>query len=111
MEKVEIGGVALIPIGASIHKVEWITFEGRAWLAPLWILSHDQKMMRPVRIVAPRFAPGYTPLAGDEVLRLFEAIQLTDALLEHGQVPPELTPLVEVREDPPIWADAPSAMN
>lgn len=111
MEKVEIGGVALIPIGPHIHKVEWIIFENRAWLAPLWMLSIDQKMMRPVRIVAPRFAPGHTPPDGDEAFRLFVAVQLTDELLEQGIVPPELAALVEVREEPPIWTDAPGALN
>ena len=109
--KVEIRGTVLLPIGRTIQSIEWVEYDARAWLAPLWIVSPDGKAQRPLRIVAPRFAPGYDPLPGHEVLEIFREVRLPGSLLEQGHVPPELAPLVEVRENPDIWADVPAELG
>ncbi len=111
MEKVEVGGVVTLIIGGTIRRVEWVEFDGRAWLAPQWSISLDRKQMSPTHIIAPRSAPGTRPIPGHEVLQLLGEMRLPASLLERADVPQQLEQLVEVRKSPAIWADAPAAMN
>lgn len=108
MPEVTIGGTVTIPVGAEILNVQWVEYDGRAWLTPLWIVALGEKTMRPLRIIAPRFAPGFDPIPGAEILKIFQQMPLTKSLLEQGVIPAELAPLVEVRENPDIWAPCPS---
>lgn len=101
---VEIGGVVHLPIGGEVWLVEWIEYRGRAWLTPLWIASPDGKWRRPLRIIAPKFAPGHTPPPGPAILEIFQEMPLPASLLEKGVIPEELASLVEVHENPDIIA-------
>lgn len=99
-----------IPVGSEIRDFDVIHHESRAWLVPRWLVSPDGKWLRPLRIVAPRFAPGYKPLPGLDVLRIFEqAVLLPASLLDRGVIPPELAAVVEVRESPDISVPNPNA--
>jgi hypothetical protein len=92
-----------VPVGDSILSIEWITYNGQAWLVPAWILSPDGKTQRPLRLIAPKFAPGVQPIPGPEMLGVFQqGILLTEALLERGEIPPQLEKLVEILEEPDI---------
>ena len=92
----------MLPVGGAMLQVDTIEFEGRYWLAPVWIVSPDQKTMRPLRLIAPKFAPGYAPPKGPEILEIFQEMPLPKTLLEQGAIPEELQPAVEVRENPDI---------
>lgn len=105
--EVEIGGVIRLPVGSAFREIVWIEYLDRAWLVPLWIVSSDQQTRKPLRIISPRFAPGYTPLKGPDALRIFEGMLLPASLLERGEIPDELRPVVEVRENPDIWSHIP----
>ncbi len=100
-----------LPVGNAVLSVEWVTYDDRAWLAPLWIVSPDGKTRRPVRLIAPRPAPGIKPIPGPEILKIFAQIPLSQALLEQGEIPPELGQLVEVLEAPDISFPTPEALN
>ena len=95
----------------EVLEVDWINHDGRAWLVPTWILSPDGKMQTPLRIIAPRFAPGYDPIPGPDVLQFFQKIPVPKSLLDKGLIPKELKQLVEVRENPGIWFRNPKASH
>lgn len=112
MQEVEIGGVVYLTTAEMmIVRVEWLQYQGRAWLAPSWAVSPDGTVMSPVRIIAPVLVAGSRPMPGPEALEFLEAGPLPARLLEHGEIPPELLRLVEVRESPEIFAIGPAAMN
>lgn len=89
----------------GLRLVDWLEYDGRAWIADLWIVASDGKSQRPLRIIAPRFAPGFEPIPGPSVLQFFQTMQVPESLLEQGFVPSELAPLIEVRENPDIYAE------
>jgi len=39
-----------IPVGSLILDIDWINYNGRAWLVPVWIHSPDGKTRRPLRL-------------------------------------------------------------
>ncbi len=98
--------------GPNILTVDAIEHEGRAWIVPNWIVSPDKKWMKPLRIIAPRFAQGSKPIPGFEALQhIFGAMQLPESLLERGQIPPGLAQLIEVHENPDIIVRNPDVLN
>lgn len=101
----------MIMSGSDVLEMETIEFEGRYWLVPNWFLSPDGQTMRPLRIIAPRFAPGYKPIAGLAALEIFRALPLPKTLLEQGVIPSELSPVVEVRESPDIVVPNPDVLQ
>ena len=109
VEEIEIQGTVPTIAGPSIRMVEWVNYRNRAWLVPLWIPSHDGKWLRPVRLIAPKFAPGYSPLPGSEVLEIFQRVTIPEALLD--SLGPQVgdTPLLEVLESPPAISKNPAA--
>ena len=109
VEEIEIQGTVHAISGSSIRVIEWVNFQNRAWLAPLWLPSHDGKWMRPIRLIAPKFAPGSTPLPGSEVLDLFQQVPIPEALLENLDPPGVDTPLLEILENPPAISRNPDA--
>jgi hypothetical protein len=110
--KVKIGGVVRVLTDKEPRFVEWVEYDGRAWLAGPWLTAHDGKSQRPLRIIALRFAPGYEPIPGPEVLQFFERIQVPTSLLDQGYLPDQfdrLRPQIEVRENPDIYTDVPAS--
>lgn len=109
--KVKIGGTISLPIDDAVEAIDWIEYQDRAWLVPVWIVAPDRKTQRPLRIIAPRFAPGYKPIPGMAILGHFRERPLPKALLEQGHIPPKLEQVVEVHENPDIYADTPGALD
>lgn len=98
-------------VGGQIWDIDFIEHDGRTWLVPLWSISPDGKSRRPLRLIAPRFAPGHKPAPGPEVLAIFRQMPIPAFLLEQGVIPPELAPLIEVRENPDIWLPNAKPLN
>lgn len=107
----EFGGKITILSDGNILSIEWVTFEGRAWVVPQWHVSPDKQFLRPVRIIAPRFAQGIAPPAGPDILQIFGQMQLPQTLLEQGVIPPDIAPVVEVRENPELAVRNPDVLN
>lgn len=106
---VKLGGRITVLTDAGPEEVDWIDFEDRVWIATLWFASHDQKWMKPIRIITPRFAPGMSiRLEAPHVEELFQKMPLPKALLERGATDSETSITVEVRESPDIVALNPS---
>lgn len=100
MEVVPVQGSFLLPVGAEVLKVDYILWQNRAWLAPLYI-EHDGSI-RPLRVIAPRWAPGSDPSPNPKLLEIFQQVHLTKAVLEQGHIPPDLAPLLEIVENPNV---------
>jgi hypothetical protein len=111
MQEVQIGGTVMIPVGNSIWTVAYVEWNNRAWLTPLWLQSSDGTKRRPVRLIAPKFAPGHTPIPGPDVLKIFQKFRLTAAVLEQGHIPAELGPIVEIVENPEIFIAVSAAVH
>lgn len=110
--EIKIGGEVPVLTDKGLRSVEWIEWDGRAWLADLWIVAPNGRSQKPLRIIAPKMAPGFPPIPGPEILAIFAKMPIPESLLESGYLPPELAPLYEVRESPDIWAaihDEPSS--
>ncbi len=109
MEEIELAGAVMLPIGSSIRPVDYVNWNNRSWLAPVWLEAPHGNTRQPLRLIAPRYAPGFTPPPGPEVLNLFQRVQLTQHVLEQGFVPDDLVPLVEIVESPPVFIRVNSA--
>lgn len=103
--KVTIGGTVPVLTDKGVQFVEWIEFDGRAWITGPWLVESHGKSRRPLRIIAPRFAAGFAPLPGPGVLGFFEKIQVPNSLLAQGHLPSGLARQLEVRENPDVCAD------
>ncbi len=100
------------PVGNSIREHDWINHDGRAWIVSGWIYSTDAKTRRPRLLIAPKFQPGSKPVPGPEVLGFFrQGIQLTDSLLERGEIPTGLEKQVEILKEPDITLPNPDASH
>lgn len=107
--KVKIGGTVRVLTDKESRFVEWVEYDGRAWLAGPWLIAPDGKSQRPLRIIALRFAPGYDPIPGPAVLQFFEKIPVPTSLLDHGYLREPLKSQIEVRENPDIYTDVPAS--
>ncbi|MGU9982334.1 hypothetical protein ACJ4V0_20055 [Phreatobacter sp. HK31-P] len=108
-EEIEIQGMVPAMSGPSVRMIEWVNFQNRAWLAPLWLPSRDAKWMRPVRLIAPKFAPGHSPPSGPEVLDIFQQVPIPEALLDSLAPQTVSTPLLEILENPQAISKNPAA--
>jgi hypothetical protein len=98
-------------LDGEIHHIDWVMWEGKAWLVSSWILSPDGKSMRPARIVSMRLAQGYHGDLGEAPLRFFEQEPISSDLLHKGLIPTGREKLYEVREAPPIDVPNPDATH
>lgn len=103
MEEIEIAGTVILPVGPNVLRVEYVIWQNRAWLAPVWLQAPDG-IMRPIRLIGPRFAPGIVPPPGPDVLNIFQQMPLSHATLEQGFIPEEMAPILEVIENPNVFA-------
>jgi hypothetical protein len=108
LEQIEIAGQIMLPIGASIMSVDYVFWQNRAWLSPIYIASPDGQV-RPLRLIAPRMAPGYTAPHGADFLELFQKMPLTNAVLEQGFIPDDMTQFLHIVENPNVLITNPPA--
>lgn len=103
MEEIELAGQVILPVGGSMLRVDYINWQNRAWLAPIWLDAPDGKTRIPLRLIAPKYAPGFTAPPGPEVLQIFRQMPLTPHALDQGHVPADLATIVEIVENPPVF--------
>lgn len=101
MEEIEVAGTVLLPIGAHVMQVDYVIWQNRAWLAPVYLESPNGQR-RPLRLIAPRFAPGVVPPPGPDVLNIFRQMPLPMTTLEQGFIPAELAPILHIVENPEV---------
>lgn len=104
MEEVEVLGKITLPMGAAIVGMDYISWNGRCWLVPTWLVPPDGQTRIPLRLIAPRVAPGFDPLPGPEMLQMFSSVPLPAATYEQGHVPDNLRNSVDIVENPPVFA-------
>lgn len=109
IEQVEIMGVVDVQTEHACYSVEWVNYRNRAWLVPFWIESYDGQWLRPVRLIAPKWTPGHTPLPGVEILHLLQKGQVPSTLLENEEAPQAEWPQLNILEGPEIIARNPAA--
>lgn len=103
MEEVFLCGQVMIPSGSHILMVDYVVWNNRAWLTPNWLVNPAGTMRRPIRVIAPRMAPGHTAPAGADFLNVFTQMGLPRSLLEQGHIPADFARVVEVIENPEIF--------
>ncbi|MGV4794097.1 hypothetical protein [Rhizobium sp. F40D2] len=103
MEEIEIAGQIMLPLGGSVVMMDYVNWQNRSWFAPVWLEDITTGQIRPLRLVAPRYAPGFTAPAGLEVLQIFQNMPLPESVYQQGHVPTELATLVEIIENPPVF--------
>ncbi|MBY0363425.1 MAG: hypothetical protein K2X45_16090 [Phreatobacter sp.] len=108
-EEIEIQGMVPAMSGTSVRMIEWVNFQNRAWLAPLWLPSRDGKWMRPVRLIAPKFAHGHSPSPSADVLNIFQHLPIPEVLLDSLAPQAVGTPLLEILENPQAISKNPAA--
>lgn len=101
MDEIEVAGTVTLPIGANVMPVEYVIWQNRAWLAPIYLEAPNGEL-RPLRLIAPRFVPGFNPPPGPDVLNIFQQVPLSMATLEQGFIPAELEPVIEIVENPEV---------
>jgi hypothetical protein len=94
-------------VDGEILSMEWIMHQGKAWLVPYWLLSPDDKLMRPVRIISLAVAHGHNMDLGELPLAYFQSNPIPKCLIDDGVVPPELEKVFEILEEPGIWIPNP----
>ncbi len=104
MEEVEVLGRITLPMGAAVVGMDYISWNGRCWLVPTWLVPPDGNTRIPLRLVAPKMAPGFTAPAGPDMLGMFSKMPLPPSTYEQGHVPGDLANFVEIIENPPIFA-------
>lgn len=108
MEEISIEGQIALPVGARVLNVDYVAWQGRCWLSPVYIQAPDGAV-RPLRLIAPRWAPGIKPIPGAGPLEIFQQMPLTQAVLDQGYIPNDLAPLVEIVENPNVLIRNPPA--
>ncbi len=98
----------MLPIGPSIMNVDYVFWQNRAWLSPIYIAAPNGEV-RPLRLIAPKFAPGFDAPPGADVLNLFQQMHLTKAVLEQGYIPDDLAPILLIVENPNVLITNPPA--
>lgn len=92
----------MLPVGPNVLQVDYVFWQDRAWLSPVWLQSPDGAM-RPIRLIAPRFAPGIVPPPGADVLTFFQKIPLTQPTLEQGFIPEGMANVLHIVENPNVF--------
>ena len=106
MEEIEIAGQIILPIGGGVVTMDYVNWQNRSWLAPIWIEPVAGGQIRPLRLVAPRMAPGFSAPPGPELLHMFQRMPLPESLYQQGHIPAEFANLVVVVENPPVYRTA-----
>ncbi|TBE67441.1 hypothetical protein [Rhizobium ruizarguesonis] len=106
MEEIEIAGQVMLPMGGGVVTMDYVNWQNRSWLAPVWIEDIASGQIRPLRLVAPRMAPGFSAPPGPELLHTFQQMPLPESLYQQGHIPAELANLVMVVENPPVFRTA-----
>lgn len=101
MEEIEVAGTVVLPIGDNVLQVDYVIWQNRAWLSPVYLEAFTGER-RPLRLIAPRFLPGFNPPPGPDVLNIFQQVTLPMATLEQGFIPAELEPILEIVESPEV---------
>jgi hypothetical protein len=92
----------------EVRLVDWIMHEDKAWLVPDWLVSPDDRSMRPLRIISLKMAAGYEGYKlGEAPLVWFRSNSIPKSLFENGVVPPEQEKVFVIREMPEIWLPNP----
>ena len=112
IEKTEIEGTVSIRTDHGITPdVEWVMYRGRAWLAPLWIISNDGQWILPVRLIAPKWGQADTSAAGVEALLIFQELPVPRVLLDFVEARPVDAALFDVLELPQVVVQNPAASH
>jgi len=103
LEEIEIAGQVVLTMGGSVVTMDYVNWQNRAWLAPIWIEDIVSGRIRPLRLIAPRMAPGFTAPPGAGMLQIFQQMPLPGTVYEQGHIPDELSNMVEIVENPPVF--------
>jgi hypothetical protein len=103
MEEIELCGTVTLPVGRSILSVDYVNWNNRCWLVPVWLEAPNGQTRQPLRLIAPKHAPGFTPPPGPEALNIFHQTPLTQHVLDQGFIPIDLAPILEIVESPPVF--------
>jgi len=99
---------AVLISGPSILQMETIEHDGRFWLVPDWIVSRDQKLMKPLRIISLATIP-HTDLGEGQRGHRFVVHGPVRQSTLRGHPPPEEANLFEIVESPEIIFPNPDA--
>jgi len=103
MEEVEIAGQLKVPLGGGVATMDYVRWRNRCWLVPIWLEPVTGGRIRPLRLIAPRIAPGYEAPAGPELLQLFQNMPLPESVYLMGHIPANLANIVMIVESPPVF--------
>ncbi|MGO8025846.1 hypothetical protein [Rhizobium leguminosarum] len=106
MEEVTIAGKVMVPVGGAVLMIDYVVWDNRAWLTPNWLENAAGTLRRPIRVIAPKMAPGFTAPSGADFLDIFTQTGLPQSVLDQGHIPPEFAPILEVVENPEIFIQA-----
>ena len=105
MEEVSVLGQILLPMGASIGRMDYISWQNRCWLVPHWLEAPNGDRT-PLRLVAPKVAAGYAAPPGPDLLEIFRNMPLPQSTYDQGHILPELANFVVIVENPPVVVKA-----
>lgn len=106
MEEIEIAGRVMLPMGGGIVMMDYVNWQNRSWLAPVWIEDIASGQIRPLRLIAPKMAHGFAAPPGPEFLQMFQQMPLPESVYEQGHIPDEFANIVVVAENPPVFRTA-----
>lgn len=101
---VKIRGQVPVLTDDELRLLDWLEFDGKAWIVGMWLLAVNGKTQRPLRIIAPKVKAVVWKHMGSELLRIFEMMPVPERLIAQGFLPPELEHQFEVIENPDIYA-------
>ncbi|TLX12130.1 hypothetical protein [Rhizobium sp. MHM7A] len=106
MEQIEIAGQIMLPMGGGVVMMDYVIWQNRCWLVPIWLEPIAGGQIRPLRLIAPRMAAGYAAPPGPELLQTFQQMPLPESVYQQGHIPAEYANLVAVVESPPVFRAA-----
>lgn len=101
MDEVEISGAVVLPIDGCLMSIDYIEWQGRAWLVPIWI-EDNEGCRRPARLIGPNFCPEGPPVRGPSILQIFREMPLTSVVLVRGAASGTYSPILEIIERPNV---------
>lgn len=99
----------MLTTGGKILTMDTIVYEGEPWLVPDWILSPDDKRIRPLRIIALRtmaHQPTHKSSGWD-----FVVTHPVPKSVLLGHPPEGKEKLFVIHENPEIWVLNPDVLN
>lgn len=103
MEEIEFGGTVTLPVGGSILSIDYVNWNNRSWLTPVWLEARNGQTRQPLRLIAPKYVPGFPPQSGPATLNIFHQMPLTQHVLDQGFIPIDLAAILEVVESPSVF--------